>query len=140
MPRRWKGKGAKGEDGRMEFLSCGLPIRSSKLDEEIEPLIKGGGIVGASVAIAVDHRLVLSRGYGHLCSHDKVYAKPTSPGFVGSITKTLCAMAGLTLVQAGKLDLDKRVLDILPLPSLLKPGETRQPEIDHVTVRMLMER
>jgi CubicO group peptidase (beta-lactamase class C family) len=117
----------------------GLPTHAGKFDEEVAGLIRSGGIVGASLAIAVDHRLVLTRGYGHLCSHDRVHAKPTSPGFIGSITKTLCAMAGLTLVQAGKLGLDKKVVDILPLPPLLKPGEVRQPEIDRVTVRMLME-
>jgi CubicO group peptidase (beta-lactamase class C family) len=117
----------------------GLPLHLGKLDEEVIDLIHGGEIVGASIAIAVDHRLVVARGYGHLSSHDKVHVRPTTPGFIGSITKTLCAMAGLTLVQAGKLALDKKVPDVLPLPPLLKPGEVRQPEIDHVTVRMLMQ-
>ena len=46
-------------------------------------------------------------------------------------------MAGLTLVKAGKLKLDQKVVDVLPMKPLLKPGKS-QPEIDHVTVRMLM--
>jgi CubicO group peptidase (beta-lactamase class C family) len=117
----------------------GLPTHLDKFDEEVAALIRGGGICGAAVAIAVDHRLVFTRGYGHLSSHEKLHAKPTSPGYLGSITKTVCAMAGLTLVQAGKLDINKKVLEILPLPPLLKPGEKRQPQIDKVTVRMLME-
>ncbi len=47
-------------------------------------------------------------------------------------------MAGLTLVKAGKLKLDQKVVAVLPAEPLLKPGEKRQPEIEAVTVRMLM--
>jgi CubicO group peptidase (beta-lactamase class C family) len=47
-------------------------------------------------------------------------------------------MAALTLVKAGKLKLDQKVVDVMPMEPLLKAGEKRQPEIDQVTVRMLM--
>ena len=116
----------------------GLPLKLGGFDEEIATQVKNTGIVGVSFAVAVDRKLVATRGYGHLCSHDKVPAAPTSPGYLGSITKPLCAMAALTLVKAGKLKLDQKVMDVLPMEPLLKAGEKRQPEIDQVTVRMLM--
>ena len=116
----------------------GLPLKLGKFDEELAAQVKNSGIVGVSFAVAVDRKLVATRGYGHLCSHDKAPAAPTSPGYLGSITKPLCAMAALTLVKAGKLKLDQKVLDVLPMEPLLKAGEKRQPEIDQVTVRMLM--
>jgi CubicO group peptidase (beta-lactamase class C family) len=115
----------------------GLPHKLGT-DEQIASLVKSAGLVGVSFAIAIDHQLMATRGYGHLSSHEKLAALPTSPGYLGSVTKPLCAMAGLTLVKAGKLKLDQKVLDVLPLEPLLKPGERRQPEIDSVTIRMLM--
>jgi CubicO group peptidase (beta-lactamase class C family) len=116
----------------------GLPHDLGKFDEQSATMIKNAGIVGVSFAIAVDRQLVVTRGFGHLSSHDKAPATPTNPGYLGSITKPLCAFAGLTLVKAGKLKLDQKVVDLLPMEPLLKEGEKRQPGIDHVTVRMLM--
>ena len=116
----------------------GLPLKLGKVDEQMATLVKDAGLVGVAFAIAIDRQLVVTRGYGYLSSHDRVPAAPTSPGYLGSITKPLCAMAALTLVKAGKLKLDQKVVDVLPMDPLLKDGEKRQPEIDQVTVRMLM--
>lgn len=118
--------------------TTGLPIDLGEFDREIIGQIRSAGIVGVSFALAIGQQLAVTRGYGYLSSQDKVVAKPTSPGYLGSITKPLCAMAGLTLVRAGKLKLDQKVLEVLPLEPLLKEREQRQPEIDDVTVRMLM--
>jgi CubicO group peptidase (beta-lactamase class C family) len=116
----------------------GLPSKPNKFDEQMVTLVKDAGIVGLSFAVAINRQLTVTRGYGYLSSHDPAPAAPTSPGCIGSITKPLCAMAALTLVKAGKLKLDQKVVDILPMEPLLRDDEKRQPEIDQVTVRMLM--
>jgi CubicO group peptidase (beta-lactamase class C family) len=115
----------------------GLPLEAP-FDLELAALVREGALAGISFSIAIGRELAVTRGYGYLCTHDKVVVEPTHPGYLGSITKPLCAMAALTLVRAGKLRLDQRVVDILPLTPLAKDGERRQPEIDRVTVRMLM--
>ncbi len=122
----------------LEMPVTGLPLKLGKFDEQMATLVKDAGIVGLSFAVAVNRQLAVTRGYGYLSSHDQVPAAPTSPGYIGNITKPLCAMAALTLVKAGKLKLDQKVVDVLPMEPLLKDGERRQPEIDQVTVRMLM--
>ena len=116
----------------------GLPLDLQVDDEEIVELIKSAGIVGVSYAIAVHRQLVATRGFGYLCSHARIPATPTAPAYLGSITKPICAMAALNLVNASRLNLDDKVVRVLPMEPLLKPGEKRQPEIDHVTVRMLL--
>ncbi|HVV98966.1 MAG TPA: serine hydrolase domain-containing protein [Planctomycetaceae bacterium] len=116
----------------------GLPLHLGEYDEQVTGVIKAGGLVGVGIAIAVNHQLIVTRGYGYLSSHDRVPATPTSPGYLGSITKPLCAMTGLMLVKAQHLKLDQKVMHVLPMEPLLKAGEQRQPEIDEVTVRMLM--
>jgi CubicO group peptidase (beta-lactamase class C family) len=116
----------------------GLPHNLGKFDEEVATLFKESGLVGISFALAINNELMVTRGFGHLSSVDRVPALPTSLGYLGSITKPMVVMTALTLVHAGKLKLDQPVLEILPLEPLLRGDETRQPEIDSVTIRMLM--
>jgi CubicO group peptidase (beta-lactamase class C family) len=116
----------------------GLPHKLSKAEEGIAAHVKASGMVGVSYAISVGKTLVLTRGLGHLSNYEKNAVTPTSPGYLGSITKPLCGVTALMLVKSGKLKLDQKVMDVLPMEPLLKPGEKRQPEIDHVTIRMLM--
>ena len=115
----------------------GLPLEAP-FDLELAALVREGGLAGMSFSLAIGRELAVTRGYGYLCTHDKVVVEPTHPGYLGSITKPLCAMAALTLVRAGKLKLDQRVVDVLPMTPLMRDRERRQPEIDRVTVRMLM--
>ena len=116
----------------------GLPKEIGPHDEQIAELVKKSGAVGVSFAIAVNRKLKVARGVGHLSSHERLPATPTAPGYLGSVTKPLCATTALTLVRDGKLQLDQKVMEVLPMTPLLKPGEKRQPEIDQVTVHMLM--
>jgi CubicO group peptidase (beta-lactamase class C family) len=116
----------------------GLPHNLARFDEDVTALFKESGLVGMSLALAVNHDLMVTRGFGHLSSVDRMPALPTSMGYLGSITKPMVVMTALTLVHAGKLKLDQPVLEVLPLEPLLRDDEIRQPEIDSVTVRMLM--
>jgi CubicO group peptidase (beta-lactamase class C family) len=116
----------------------GLPLEPSTFDEQIVDLLKSSRMVGVGYAVGVKKELKVARGIGYLSSHERIPATPTTPGLLCSNTKPLCAMTGLTLVRDGKVKLDDRVLDVLPLTPLLKRGEKRQPEIDRVTFRMVL--
>lgn len=121
-----------------DYPITGLSIEGNReFDDQLISLMQSPRVVGLSCCIAIDNRLVLTRGYGHLSSVDKGVCTPTSLGFVGSITKPICAMTSLTLAQEGKLNYDDHVEDVLPMKALLKPGESSQKEMEKVTVRML---
>ncbi len=136
LRKRWPR--SKSRAWRVGCPITGLPKEIGPHDEQIAELVKKSGAVGVSFAIAVNRKLKVARGVGHLSSHERLPATPTAPGYLGSVTKPLCATTALTLVRDGKLQLDQKVMEVLPMTPLLKPGEKRQPEIDQVTVRMLM--
>ena len=68
----------------------GLPKEIGPHDEQIAELVKKSGAVGVSFAIAVNRKLKVARGVGHLSSHERLPATPTAPGYLGSVTKPLC--------------------------------------------------
>jgi CubicO group peptidase (beta-lactamase class C family) len=121
----------------------GIPVTGHDIDshrafdESMVRLMQTPKIVGMSCCIAVNGKPVLTRAYGYLSSVDKIVATPISPGYVGSITKPICALTSLALVQEGRLDYRDYAADILRMDPILAPGETYQADFADVTVRML---
>src|SRR5579872_1435695 len=92
---------------------------------------------GASLAIASNGRLVWARGYG---SADVELGQPVRAASlfrIGSITKTITAIAVMKLVEAGKLNLDAPAFALLPdiHPLSGRLGDSR---ISRITVRNLL--
>lgn len=69
---------------------------------------------GASVLIVKDGTVLLHAGYGLADLAAKTPMKADSPHKIGSITKQFTAVAVLTLVNEGKIDLNKSVEDYFP--------------------------
>lgn len=85
-------------------------------DKKVDALFSAaaGKRPGAAVAVVLDGRVVLMKGYGLA---DIGRAKPVTPSTIfriASITKSLTATAVLQLVDAGKLKLDDPVSHYLP--------------------------
>jgi CubicO group peptidase (beta-lactamase class C family) len=89
-------------------------------------------VPGASLAVLCDGRIhelasgVLHRGTGVTVTTDSVFQ-------LGSIAKTYTATLVMQLVDAGRLDLDARVVDVLPGFAVADPVATQT-----VTVRQLL--
>src|SRR4029078_6502050 len=80
------------------------------LDGYMPYALKAGGIPGAVVVVVKDGQPLTMRGFGY---SDLKAQKPVDPELTlfrpGSVSKLFTWAAGMQLVQAGKLDLDKDV-------------------------------
>lgn len=72
------------------------------------------GIPGMSVAVAVNGHLVYAEGFGYADLEERVPARPTTKFRIGSISKTLTAVALMQLVEQRKIDLDAPVQKYVP--------------------------
>ena len=106
-------------------------------DRLISELMEKWGVPGGAIAVVKDGRLVLAKGYGLADVENGELVQPDSLFRIASISKPITAVAILTLVEDGLLELDERAFDIL---DHLDPpgGEVLDPRVNEVTVRQLL--
>src|SRR5262249_50187669 len=102
-------------------------------DARVNQLLNVSGAPGAAVAIVEDGKIVLAKGYGlrKLGAPEKVDADTIF--MIGSTGKAFTATALATLVDAGKIKWDDRVIDHMPDFQMYDPWVTRE-----ITVRDLL--
>jgi CubicO group peptidase (beta-lactamase class C family) len=90
------------------------PIDVARVDSLIRATVADKHLVGLSVGVAQDGKVVLAKGYGlkALGSHDSVSAETMFA--VGSVTKQFTCSAVLLLAQDGKLTLQDPVAKYFP--------------------------
>jgi D-alanyl-D-alanine carboxypeptidase len=91
--------------------------------------VMAGHTVGVTVAIERDGKLVFARGYGLADIAAKRATSPTTIYGVGSLTKQIFAAMVLQLVAERRLQLDDRVVTILP----------KFPHGSEISVRQLLD-
>jgi serine beta-lactamase-like protein LACTB len=108
--------------------STGLPPATiQKVEAAISSEMARQGIPGLSVAVVTGHRLRWSNGYGLADLENFVPATSATIYRLGSISKTITAVAAMQLVEQGKLDLDAPVQKYVPsFPAKPWPITTRQ--------------
>ncbi|HEY9231473.1 MAG TPA: serine hydrolase domain-containing protein, partial [Blastocatellia bacterium] len=77
-----------------------------KIEKEISAVMSQQNIPGLSVAVVTDHKLRGSHGYGLADVENNVPAKTGTVYRLGSISKTITAIAVMQLAEQGKLNLD----------------------------------
>jgi len=104
----------------------------STLDQYISAEMNRLGIPGAAIAITQGDTVVHLKGYGVA---DPAGAKVTAqtPFYIGSISKSITAVAVMQLVEAGRLELDTPVVNYLPWFRLANKTES-----DKITLRHLL--
>jgi CubicO group peptidase (beta-lactamase class C family) len=91
------------------------------------------GVSGVSVAIAQNGKIVWEEGFGYADREKKVPADRDTLYSLASITKPITATALMTLVQQGKVDLDKPVNDYLGAAKLTaEVGDVNQATVRRV--------
>lgn len=116
-------------------------LRGDALDREVGRLMDAGRVPGLALAVIEDGRIVHLRAYGRRDLERDLPLTTDTTMYAASITKTLFSYAVMTLVDDGRLDLDRRIADYLPkaLPEYDKyadlAGDERWREI---TPRMLL--
>jgi CubicO group peptidase (beta-lactamase class C family) len=88
--------------------------RFDDLAQTIEKERKAMGAPGAAFAYIEGGEIVFAAGFGSKDPHQDDPVLPTTLFRIGSVTKVLTATAVLQQVEAGKLDLDAPVTDVLP--------------------------
>ena len=120
----------------LALLACATPALADPpagLDQRIEALRRQADVPGLAVAIVEHGKVVLARGYGvrRLGSPARVDADTLFMN--GSTGKAMTVAALATLVDAGKLGWDDKVIDHLPGFQMYDPWVTRE-----MTIRDLL--
>lgn len=90
---------------------------------------------GAALAVGRNGRLLYARGFGWADVQARQAVQVDSLFRIASLSKPITAVAVLQLVQAGRLDLDDRVADLLKLPL----DSACDPRWRQITVRHLLQ-
>ena len=113
--------------------SPALAAVPSGFDARVEALRQRVGVPGMAIAIVEDGKTTLARGYGvrQLGGSAAVDGDTLFP--IGSTSKGMTAAALATLVDAGKIGWDDKVIDHLPGFQMYDPWVTRE-----MTIRDLL--
>ena len=87
----------------------GIPV----FNRIVEDVMAKHGLVGATMAVAREGRLVLAEGYGLANLETKAPVLPRTLFSVASVSKAISAVAALKLVERGKVALGARLIDVL---------------------------
>jgi N-acyl-D-amino-acid deacylase len=110
----------------------------AEFDRVMIHLMTKYSIVGGSLSVTRDGRLVYARGFGFADKEANQLIQPESLFRIASISKPITAVAILKLYEEGQLDLDTkafRLLDHLQPP----PGGIKDARLYEITVRELLQ-
>ena len=103
------------------------PDLTAQIDRIVHEQMHKQHIPAMTVAVAEDGKILYSKGFGTADVENDVAADSTTLIRTGSIAKPLTAVAAMTLVEAGKLDLDAPVQKYCPaFPVKRWPITTRE--------------
>lgn len=97
-------------------------------DRLVRQFVADSGAPGVSVSVGLNGRLIWSEGVGYADLEQHVLVDPASTKFrIGSVAKPLTALALVTLVSQGRIDLDADVRRYVPVfPKKKYPFTVRQ--------------
>jgi D-alanyl-D-alanine carboxypeptidase len=97
------------------------PVTAAELDSIVQANIAGKEIVGLSVGVMQDGKLVLAKGYGMASLATRTPVTPSTMFPIGSVTKQFTCSAALLLAEDGRLRMSDRVSQYFP--SLTRASE-----------------
>src|SRR5262245_3384988 len=90
-------------------------IDVNEIDSLIQRVVAEKRLVGLSVGVMQDGKVVLAKGYGFRSLAPKLPVTPTTMFGIGSVTKQFTCSSALLLEQEGKLSMNDRVAKYFPL-------------------------
>jgi CubicO group peptidase (beta-lactamase class C family) len=100
----------------------------------IQKEMKDNDIVGLSIALVDDQKILWQQGFGYADRENKIDATPETLYRAGSISKVFNGMAAMKLVEAGKMDIDRPLSTYLPEFKI----KSRFGNTDGITPRTIM--
>jgi CubicO group peptidase (beta-lactamase class C family) len=113
-------------------------IQTHRIDSIVKDFLKEYDIVGSSVAIAKEGRLVYAKGFGYANKENNDRVTPKSLFRIASVSKLITAIAIMKLVENEKIDLNQKVFGpqgILNDPMYLHYKDKR---VEEITVNNLL--
>ena len=102
-----------------------------EIDKYIEQQLESLNLPGAAFAIVEGYEIVHLRGFGQARPNGEA-PTPQTPFFIGSLTKSVTALAVMQLVEAGKIELDAPVQRYLPWFRLADPEASARMTVRHL--------
>ncbi|XP_013409200.1 uncharacterized protein LOC106172838 [Lingula anatina] len=113
------------------------PDYMTAFNDVLVTFMKEQNIPGLSLALGKDGEVVYTQGYGQGGRSKNVV--PSSIFRIASISKTLTAVAALTLVEEGKLNLNGKVFGPKGILSRFSPAVRSDRRLLQITVRHLLQ-
>jgi N-acyl-D-amino-acid deacylase len=110
----------------------------SGVDRSLRAFMQRWNVPGLALAVAMDGRLVLARGYGHADPATGEPVQPDSLFRIASASKPVTAIAVMTLVESGRIALDEPVFGSLLPEFPQRCGNGVDPRIYEITARHLL--
>jgi CubicO group peptidase (beta-lactamase class C family) len=101
------------------------------MDAYVQQQMRRLNIPGVSLAIVEGDQIVHLRGFGRARPGGEA-PSPETPFFIGSLTKSITALAVMQLVEAGKVELDAPVQRYLPWFRVADPQASAQMSVRHL--------
>ncbi|TWT90388.1 Penicillin-binding protein 4* [Pseudobythopirellula maris] len=116
------------------------PEWAAPLEEFLAAQLAKHQIPGASVAVVRQGVVLYARGFGYADQELRQPVRPASRFRIASLSKPLTATAVLRLVEAGELNLESKLLDVLQGSAFLPAeGPGRDERLSEVTIRHLLQ-
>lgn len=118
---------------RSSVARPGGPAPAAELDRWFDDEMHDAGIPGAAMVVVRDGAVVDTHVYGVAEDRGRPITS-TTPFLIGSLTKSITALAVMQLVEAGRLSLDAPVGELLPDHPVAGPSAAAE-----ITVRDLLD-
>jgi len=103
------------------------------VDAWFDQQMRDAGIPGAAMVVVGGGQIVDTHTFGAADDHGSPIT-PSTPFMIGSLTKSITALAVMQLVRDGRLSLDAPVVDVMPDFATADPSATRS-----ITIRELLD-
>jgi CubicO group peptidase (beta-lactamase class C family) len=98
-----------------------LPDKSKRIDSFMTAIYNGGQFMGA-VLVAEQGKIIYRKGFGFANTKAKEKFTPTTPCYIGSLSKQFTAMGIVILKEKGKINYDQSIRRYFPgLPDCYQP-------------------
>ncbi|MBG85648.1 MAG: hypothetical protein CMO80_01955 [Verrucomicrobiales bacterium] len=124
-----------GADGAADAATA----KTQSIDRFMRAFLKKHKVPGASLAITRNGKLVYARGFGWANRERKIPVKADSLFRIASISKPITAVAIMKLVEAGRFNLDDRMMDLLTDRIRYRASKPFDARLNDITVRDLLQ-
>ncbi len=108
------------------------------LDQQIESFMQKWNIVGASVAVVKDERLIYTKGFGYADIENEIKVQPKHLFRIASVSKLITSVAIMKLVDDGKISLNDTVFGEKGILNESEFFEIKDKKVLGITVRNLL--